>query len=125
MKEELEAFPSSNSVWFLHKEEGGKGRTGWEILSSLMSITRPTTTSPSTGEWWKSDIMEVYEEFLQSGGDPNTSDSYTINGQPGALQPCSASDPVDLKIEAPFGLIALTVKIYKTEFGYDDNTHNQ
>ncbi|KAF5735374.1 hypothetical protein HS088_TW15G00876 [Tripterygium wilfordii] len=35
--------------------------------------------------------MEVYEEFLQSGGDPNASDSYTINGQPGALQPCSAS----------------------------------
>ncbi|KAF5735373.1 laccase-14-like [Tripterygium wilfordii] len=29
MKEELEAFPSSNCVWFLHKEEGEKGRTGW------------------------------------------------------------------------------------------------
>lgn len=41
------------------------------------------------GEWWRSDIQAVLTEFLQSGGDPNNSDAYLINGQPGDLYPCS------------------------------------
>lgn len=41
------------------------------------------------GEWWKDDIVDVYEEFQQTGGDPNISDAYLINGQPGDLYPCS------------------------------------
>ncbi|XP_074292261.1 laccase-15-like [Silene latifolia] len=41
------------------------------------------------GEWWKSDVYEVYREFIASGGDPNVSDALTINGQPGALFNCS------------------------------------
>ena len=41
------------------------------------------------GEWWKKDIEELYTEFLNSGGDPDVSDAYTINGQPGDLYPCS------------------------------------
>ena len=43
------------------------------------------------GEWWKSDVMEVLDEALQTGGDPNVSDAYTINGQPGDLFNCSKS----------------------------------
>lgn len=43
------------------------------------------------GEWWKSDVMRVYTEFLKSGGSPNNSDAITINGQPGDLYPCSKS----------------------------------
>ena len=35
--------------------------------------------------------MELYNEFRKSGGDPNVSDAYTINGQPGDLYPCSKS----------------------------------
>ena len=35
--------------------------------------------------------MELYNEFRESGGDPNVSDAYTINGQPGDLYPCSKS----------------------------------
>jgi len=41
------------------------------------------------GEWWKSRVEDVYEEFISSGGTPNTSDAITINGQPGDLYPCS------------------------------------
>lgn len=33
--------------------------------------------------------MDVMEEALITGGDPNVSDALTINGQPGALYPCS------------------------------------
>lgn len=41
------------------------------------------------GEWWKSDIQEVLNEFLASGGDPNISDAFLINGQPGDRYNCS------------------------------------
>lgn len=33
--------------------------------------------------------MEVLREFVENGGDPQLSDAYTINGQPGDLYPCS------------------------------------
>ncbi|XP_038696235.1 laccase-15-like [Tripterygium wilfordii] len=51
------------------------------------------------GEWWKSDIMKVYEEFKQSGADPNVSDAYTINGQPGDFYPCSKSETFKLMVD--------------------------
>lgn len=34
-------------------------------------------------------MTEVLEEFIASGGSPNISDSFLINGQPGDLYPCS------------------------------------
>lgn len=46
------------------------------------------------GEWWKKDIEELYTEFLNSGGDPDISDAYTINGQTGDLYPCSKTGPL-------------------------------
>ena len=41
------------------------------------------------GEWYKGDVMEVINEALASGDEPNASDGYTINGQPGDLYNCS------------------------------------
>lgn len=40
------------------------------------------------GEMWKSNIVDVLNEGLASGADPNISDAYTINGRPGDLYPC-------------------------------------
>ncbi|KAL2503769.1 Laccase-14 [Abeliophyllum distichum] len=51
------------------------------------------------GEWWKSDIQAVLNEFLSNGGDPNVSDAFLINGQPGDLYPCSRSDTYNLTVE--------------------------
>ncbi|KAJ6399173.1 hypothetical protein OIU77_019842 [Salix suchowensis] len=51
------------------------------------------------GEWWKKDIFEVYDQTQASGGDPNVSDAYTINGQPGDLLPCSKSDTFKLSVD--------------------------
>ncbi|CAL5348677.1 unnamed protein product [Camellia sinensis] len=51
------------------------------------------------GEWWKQDIMQLLDTFLKTGGDPNTSDAYTINGQPGDLYPCSKSDTFKLMVD--------------------------
>ncbi|KAK7380578.1 hypothetical protein VNO78_33092 [Psophocarpus tetragonolobus] len=49
------------------------------------------------GEWWKSDIRDVYEEFIRTGGSPNTSDAFTINGYPGDLYPCSESFKLNVR----------------------------
>ncbi|KAB1220765.1 Laccase-14 [Morella rubra] len=51
------------------------------------------------GEWWKKDIVEIYDAFLASGIDPNISDAYTINGQPGDLYPCSKSETFRLMVD--------------------------
>jgi laccase len=41
------------------------------------------------GEWWNADTEAVVREAMDSGGGPNISDAYTINGKPGALYQCS------------------------------------
>lgn len=46
--------------------------------------------TPHAGEWWNGDVEEVENEMLKSGGGPNNSDAYTINGLPGPLYPCSS-----------------------------------
>ncbi|KZV28941.1 laccase-14-like [Dorcoceras hygrometricum] len=51
------------------------------------------------GEWWKSDVQQVMEEFLRNGGDPNVSDALLINGQPGDLYPCSRQDTFKVTVE--------------------------
>jgi hypothetical protein len=44
----------------------------------------------SSGEWWKADTEAVISQALQTGGGPNVSDAFTINGLPGPLYNCSA-----------------------------------
>ncbi|XP_059455381.1 laccase-15-like [Corylus avellana] len=41
------------------------------------------------GEWYKGDVMAIIDDALATGGDPNVSDAFTINGQPGDLYNCS------------------------------------
>eukprot|EP00249_Psilotum_nudum_P025104 c29376_g1_i1 orf=44-1591(+) len=50
------------------------------------------------GEWWKSDVEAVIKQAIQTGGAPNISDAYTINGQPGPLYNCSADDAFVLPV---------------------------
>ncbi|KAI4346576.1 hypothetical protein L6164_007461 [Bauhinia variegata] len=51
------------------------------------------------GEWWKEDVMKVYDELVATGGFPNSSDAVTINGQPGDLFPCSKSETFKLNVD--------------------------
>ncbi|KAF3445404.1 hypothetical protein FNV43_RR10580 [Rhamnella rubrinervis] len=39
--------------------------------------------------WFKGDVMAIIEDALATGADPNVSDAFTINGQPGDLYQCS------------------------------------
>ena len=43
----------------------------------------------STGEWWNNDLIEVEAKANETGGAPNISNAFTINGQPGDLYSCS------------------------------------
>ncbi|XP_050239501.1 laccase-17-like [Quercus robur] len=51
------------------------------------------------GEWWNVDPESVISQALQTGGGPNVSDAYTINGLPGPLYNCSAKDTFKLKVK--------------------------
>ena len=42
------------------------------------------------GEWFNEDTEAVVSQALQTGGAPNVSEAYTINGLPGPLYNCSA-----------------------------------
>ncbi|OMO91384.1 Multicopper oxidase, type 1 [Corchorus olitorius] len=51
------------------------------------------------GEWFNADPEAVITQALQTGGGPNVSDAYTINGLPGPLYNCSAKDTFKLKVK--------------------------
>lgn len=42
-----------------------------------------------TGEWWDANVVDVENAALLTGGGPNVSDAYTINGKAGDLYPCN------------------------------------
>ncbi|KAK4377653.1 hypothetical protein RND71_003949 [Anisodus tanguticus] len=50
------------------------------------------------GEWFNADPETIISQALQTGGGPNVSDAYTINGLPGLLYNCSAKDTFKLKV---------------------------
>ncbi|KAJ3668944.1 hypothetical protein LUZ60_010894 [Juncus effusus] len=63
-------------------------------------FTKPYKEVPLIfGEWWKADTELVINQALQTGGGPNVSDAYTINGLPGPLYNCSAQDTFKLKVK--------------------------
>lgn len=51
----------------------------WQILIYVIS-----------GEWFNVDPEAVINQALQTGGGPNVSDAYTINGLPGPFYNCSS-----------------------------------
>ncbi|KAI8014157.1 Laccase-7 [Camellia lanceoleosa] len=50
------------------------------------------------GEWWKANVIDVENEASASGGAPNSSDAFTINGQPGDLYSCSSNNTYKLQV---------------------------
>ncbi|XP_047176582.1 laccase-17-like [Vigna umbellata] len=51
------------------------------------------------GEWFNVDPEAVISQALQTGGGPNVSDAYTVNGLPGPLYNCSSKDTYTLKVK--------------------------
>ncbi|KAI9195993.1 hypothetical protein LWI28_020083 [Acer negundo] len=62
-------------------------------------FTKPYKEVPIIfGEWFNADPEAIIQQALQTGGGPNVSDAYTINGLPGPLYNCSAKDTFKLKV---------------------------
>ncbi|KAL5789547.1 hypothetical protein ACOSQ2_004435 [Xanthoceras sorbifolium] len=51
------------------------------------------------GDWYNADPEAIIKRALQTGGGPNVSDAYTINGLTGPLYDCSANDTFRLKVK--------------------------
>ncbi|KAJ4839975.1 Laccase-17 [Turnera subulata] len=51
------------------------------------------------GEWFNADTEAIINQALQTGGGPNVSDAYTLNGLSGPLYNCSAKDTFKLKVK--------------------------
>ncbi|PKA63172.1 Laccase-3 [Apostasia shenzhenica] len=52
------------------------------------------------GEWWDMNPMDVVREAIRTGAAPNTSDAFTINGQPGDLYSCSSNETTSFPVKA-------------------------
>ncbi|KAM7531934.1 hypothetical protein LguiB_035344 [Lonicera macranthoides] len=50
------------------------------------------------GEWWNGNVIDIENEGLASGGAPNNSDAFTINGRPGDLYPCSSDSTYRMSV---------------------------
>ncbi|GMP67891.1 hypothetical protein CsSME_00027721 [Camellia sinensis var. sinensis] len=50
------------------------------------------------GEWWNANIIDVESQALASGGAPNSSNAFTINGQPGDLYQCSSNSTYKVNV---------------------------
>jgi hypothetical protein len=60
------------------------------------------------GEWWMADTEAILSQSLQTGGAPNVSDAYTINGLPGPLYNCSAQGTLlDLRANTQIVLLII------------------
>ncbi|KDP28036.1 hypothetical protein JCGZ_19798 [Jatropha curcas] len=89
--------------WHAHSDWSRATVHGAIIIYPMLGTKYPFPT-PSLdvpiilGEWWKRDVMEVFKEFRLTG-EPQLSDSFTINGQPGDLYTCSKSGTFDLLVD--------------------------
>ncbi|KAK1354456.1 Laccase [Heracleum sosnowskyi] len=68
-------------------------------LGSSYPFQQPKIEFPVVlGEWWNSNILDIMRQVVFTGGAPNVSNAYTINGQPGDLYACSRQDTTRLSV---------------------------
>ncbi|CAL5189716.1 unnamed protein product [Lathyrus oleraceus] len=70
-------------------------------LGSYFPFNRPNREFPILlGEWFDRDPVTLFRQTQFTGGAPNTSVAFTINGQPGDLYPCSNRGTVRFQVNA-------------------------
>ncbi|PSR98294.1 Laccase-17 like [Actinidia chinensis var. chinensis] len=72
------------------------------VYGPLIILPKPNVSYPFVkphkevpiifGEWFNADPEAIISQALQTGGGPNVSDAYTLNGLPGPLYNCSSQD---------------------------------
>ncbi|KAE8100325.1 hypothetical protein FH972_018232 [Carpinus fangiana] len=91
--------------WHAHSDWTRATVHGAIIISPAPNTTYPfpkpyAEETIILGEWYKGDVMAIIDEALATGGDPNVSDAFTINGQPGDLYNCSSATTYSLKVDS-------------------------
>ncbi|KAI8013270.1 Laccase-7 [Camellia lanceoleosa] len=71
--------------------------------TELMQVVAATGCSfelaAMVGEWWNTNIIDVENQMIESGGPPlNSSAAFTINGQPGDLYQCSSNSTYKVNV---------------------------
>lgn len=70
------------------------------MKGSFYPFTAPHGEIPVIlGEWWNTDPMDVITQALLTGGAPNISNAFTINGLPGDLYNCSQSETFKVSVQ--------------------------
>ncbi|KAF8364743.1 hypothetical protein HHK36_033280 [Tetracentron sinense] len=90
--------------WHAHSDWSRATVHGAIIVYPKKGTTYPFTKPHAEdtiilGSWYKGDVMEIIEEALENGGEPNLSDAFTINGQPGDLYSCSKPGTFRMLVE--------------------------
>ncbi|CAB4320011.1 unnamed protein product [Prunus armeniaca] len=80
--------------WHAHSDWTRATVYGAIIILPALNTTYPFATPDGEetlvlGSWYKGDVNEIIANALATGGDPNVSDAFTINGEPGHLYKCS------------------------------------
>ncbi|CAM8983153.1 unnamed protein product [Rhodiola kirilowii] len=90
--------------WHAHSDWSRATVHGPIIVHPKTGTTYPYPTPQAEfpivlASWYKGDVMEIIKTALQSGGEPNISDAFTINGQPGDFYNCSKSGIIKFQVE--------------------------
>ncbi|KAK1377911.1 Laccase [Heracleum sosnowskyi] len=107
------------SYTYRFRIQGQEGTLWWHAHSSWLRATvygaliihpkegdsypfqKPKRETPLLlGEWWNANPIDVIREAIRTGGAPNVSDAYTINGQPGDLYNCSRKGTVIVPVDS-------------------------
>ncbi|KAK8993131.1 hypothetical protein V6N11_033235 [Hibiscus sabdariffa] len=77
------------------------------------------------GEWWNANVVDVLDQAIATGGLPNVSDAYTINGLPGDLYQCSQNKMYKLNVVAgKTYLLRIVNTALVAQFFYKIANHN-
>ncbi|GLT64095.1 hypothetical protein SLA2020_366080 [Shorea laevis] len=89
--------------WHAHSDWTRATVHGAIIISPAPKTTYPFSKPDAEetlilGQWYKGDVMNIINTALATGADPNLSDAFTINGQPGDLYKCSNATTYRLNV---------------------------
>ncbi|KAJ4840709.1 hypothetical protein Tsubulata_018898 [Turnera subulata] len=90
--------------WHAHSDWSRATVHGAIVIHPALGKTYPYQTPDAEqtiviGTWFKGDVMEIIDTALATGAEPEQSNAYTINGQPGDLYPCSNDSTFHMKVD--------------------------
>ncbi|XP_059453492.1 laccase-14-like [Corylus avellana] len=91
--------------WHAHSDWSRATVHGAIVINPPRGTSYPYHTQPDgehvlvLGEWYNGDVMKNIEYALKTGGDPNISDAYAINGLLGPSDACPTDESYTLSVK--------------------------